>query len=191
MWVRRAAIRPVPAHAKIPEHVLDALERDLGQEEVLEAALLDAALQRFEERQPALVGHMESSLAKYKREPSLGFGYFLMVAVYLAFERAFGDDLLQVDETSLAAALASLELDEEIRMADPAEVVESDDVIAMEQPHLLHYIQDHVDAALEAHADEIDVDDVHSIYRAVLLEILALSYAVTPPQGVPTAELEA
>lgn len=191
MWVRRAAIRPVPQHAKIPEQVLDAMERDLGEGEPEEAALLDGALERFESRQPALTRHMESSLAKFKSEPSLGFGYFLMVAVYLAFERAFGDDLDTVDETALAAALESLTLDEEIRMADPAEVVESDDVIAMEQPHLLRYIQDHVDAALEAHADEIDVDDVHAIYRAVLLEILSLSHAVKPPRGAAQAEIEA
>jgi hypothetical protein len=27
----------------------------------------------------------------------------------------------------------------------------------------------------------VDVDDVHEIYRVVLIEVLALSYAVRPP----------
>lgn len=51
----------------------------------------------------------------------------------------------------------------------------------MEQPDVLAFVQEHLDAALEANANEVDVDDVHTIYRVVLIEVLALSYAVRPP----------
>jgi hypothetical protein len=47
--------------------------------------------------------------------------------------------------------------------------LESDDVVAMEQPHALDFIQEHVDAALEAHAEQVDIDAVHGIYRMVLV----------------------
>ena len=53
----------------------------------------------------------------------------------------------------------------------------------MEQPDVLAFVQEHLDAALEANANEVDVDDVHEIYRVVLIEVLALSYAVRPPSN--------
>ena len=43
-------------------------------------------------------------------------------------------------------------------------------------------MHEHLDTALEAHAGEVDVDDVHAIYRVVLIEVFALSYAVKPPE---------
>ena len=39
-------------------------------------------------------------------------------------------------------------------------------------------------------ADDIDVDDVHAVYRVVLVQILALSYAVRLPTGYPTGKTE-
>jgi len=38
--------------------------------------------------------------------------------------------------------------------------------------------------------DEIDVDDVHEVYRTILMEILALSYSVERPLGFPVARTE-
>lgn len=185
VWVRRAAIRPVPSFAKIDEAVLARLEDDLSDdldESDSDGTMLNEALERFERDQPVLADHMAERVARHKQEPTLGFGYFLMLAVYLAFERAFPGELEPVTELGLEGVEEALTLDEEIRMLDAAEVVESDDVVAMEQPHLLRYVQDHVDAALEAHANDIDVDEVHAIYRAVLVEVLALSYSVKPPK---------
>jgi hypothetical protein len=105
----------------------------------------------------------------------------------------FGDAVEVVDATALASVDESLKLDEQIRLSDPAEAVDSDDVVAMEQPHVLAFVHEHVDAALEANASEVDVDDVHAIYRLVLVEVLALSYAVRPPVNVvlPSAEFTA
>ncbi|MFO0552321.1 MAG: hypothetical protein U0271_28295 [Polyangiaceae bacterium] len=187
MWVRRAAIRPVPAYARVPEHVLARLETDLGRDiaEEDDQSVLDEGLERFEREQPALAGHMAEIVARHDSEPALGFGYFLMIAVYLAFERAFGAEIDPVSELDITAVEEALRLDEDLRRGDAEEVVESDDVVSMEQPHMLRYVQDHVDAALEAHADEVDVDHVHALYRAVLVQILALSYAVRPPTNMP------
>ena len=54
-------------------------------------------------------------------------------------------------------------------------------------------MHEHVDAALEANASEVDVDDVHVIYQVVLVEILALSYAVRAPPNwdMPVPEFSA
>jgi hypothetical protein len=60
----------------------------------------------------------------------------------------------------------------------------------MEQPSLLEFVHEHLDATLEAHAEDVDVDDVHTVYRLVLVEILALSYAVRKPAGYPVAKTE-
>ena len=40
------------------------------------------------------------------------------------------------------------------------------------------------------HAESVDVDDVDAVYRLVLVEILALSYAVHRPVGYPVAKTE-
>ena len=47
-----------------------------------------------------------------------------------------------------------------------------------------------IDATVDAHAEDIDVDDVHVVYRTVLVEVLALSYAVRRPEGYPVAKTE-
>ena len=112
------------------------------------------------------------------------------LTLWLAFEKAHGNHLDEVTEEQLAATDELLTLDEELRRADPAESLDSDDVIAMEQPHVLAFVHEHIDATLDAHAEDIDVDDVHVVYRTVLVEVLALSYAVRRPEGYPVAKTE-
>ena len=101
--------------------------------------------------------------------------------------------MAEVTETALVGVEESLQLDEQIRLSDPAEAVDSDDVVAMEQPDILAFVHEHLDAALEANAGEVDVSDVHSVYRVVLVEVLALSYAVKAPSNwaMPTVEFTA
>ena len=95
-----------------------------------------------------------------------------------------------ITDAQIRATGELLSLDEELRRTDPAESLDTDDVVAMEQPHILSFVHEHIDATLEAHAEQIDVDDVHSVYRVVLVEILALSYAVRRPEGYPVAKTE-
>lgn len=183
MWVRRAAIRPVPSYAQVPARVLASIEDQLAEDDDDSRKHLDEAFTRFEQTQPALAERISTVLASPLDETALALGYFLTLAIWLAFDDVFGTDLEEVSDTALVSVEEGLSLDEQIRLSDPAEAVDSDDVVAMEQPDVLAFVQEHLDAALEANANanEVDVDDVHTIYRVVLIEVLALSYAVRPP----------
>jgi hypothetical protein len=193
VWVRRAAIRPVPPYAELPTRTLTEVEDQLAEDDDAARTRLDEAFTRFEETQPALANRISAALSRPLDETALALGYFLTLAVWLAFDAAFKGDVEQVTETALTSVEESLQLDEQLRLSDPAEALDSDDVIAMEQPHVLAFIHEHIDAALEANANDVDVDDVHSIYRLVLIEVLALSYAVKPPPmwTAPTSEFTA
>jgi len=181
VWVRRAAIRPVPSYAQVPARVLASIEDQLAEDDDDSRKHLDEAFTRFEQTQPQLAERISTVLASPLDETALALGYFLTLAIWLAFDEVFGADLEEVSETALASVEEALSLDEQIRLSDPAEAVDSDDVVAMEQPDILAFVQEHLDAALEANANEVDVDDVQTIYRVVLIEVLALSYAVRPP----------
>lgn len=153
-------------------------------------AQLDEAFERFERAQPALAAHVADALGRPLDDTALALGYFLALTIWLAFEKAQGQHIDEVREEEIQATEELLTLDEELRRADPAESLDSDDVIAMEQPHVLAYVHEHIDATLDAHAEEIDVDDVHAVYRVILVEILVLSYAVRRPEGYPVAKTE-
>jgi hypothetical protein len=181
VWVRRAAIRPVPQFAQLPRRALAVVEEKLADDGDEARQHLDEAFSRFEETQPALSDRVSQALSGPLDETALALGYFLTLAVWLAFDSVFGGELGEVSETALTGVEESLKLDEQIRLSDPAEALDSDDVVAMEQPEALAFVHEHLDAALEANATEVDVDDVHAIYRVVLIEVLALSYAVRPP----------
>lgn len=193
MWVRRAAIRPVPTFAQVALRALTAVEDELGEDDEQARARLDEAFARFERTQPALAERISRTLNGPLDETALALGYFLTLAIWLAFDRVFRADLGEVTETALGSVEEALQLDEQIRLSDPAEAVDSDDVVAMEQPDVLSFVHEHVDAALEANADEVDVDDVHAIYHVVLIEVLALSYAVRAPSNwvAPVPEFSA
>jgi hypothetical protein len=181
VWVRGAAIRPVPSFAQIPLRVLTEVEEQLASDDTEARGKLDEAFARFERTQPALAERIAQILSGPLDETALALGYFLTLAVWLAFDAVFHDELDEVTAVGLTGVEESLKLDEQLRKADPTEALDSDDVIAMEQPDVLSFVHEHIDAALEANASEVDVDDVHAIYRVVLIEVLALSYAVRPP----------
>ena len=193
VWVRSAAIRPVPVHAQLPVEALADVEAWLGDDERIAEARLSEVFERFETEQPLLADRVATLLARGRDEVSVALGYFLSLAIWRAFDMTFGSRMREVDAVALDSVEQALALDEQLRGADPAEAVDSDDVIAMEQPHVLSYVQEHLDAALDVHAAIIDVDAVHAMYRLVLVEILALSYAVAPPAGAErfTSEIHA
>jgi hypothetical protein len=195
MWVRGAAIRPVPPYAVVGRDVLDAVEDELASSSssrVSTKSDLDDAFGRFERTQPALAAHVAQVLARPLDETALALGYFLTIAVWLAFERAFASRLREVADSELEAAEAALQLEEELRAAHASEPLDTDDVMAIEQPGILAFINEHVDAALEptdADARDVDVDDVHQVYRTVLVMTLALSHAVSPASGARPREM--
>jgi hypothetical protein len=192
MWVRGAAIRPVPPYAVVPREVLDRVEQELADGGLGAKSELDDAFERFERTQPALAQRAADVLARPLDETALALGYFLTIAVWLAFERAFGGRLDEVSEEAADAALAALELEEQLRATNAHEPLELEDVMAIEQPSVLAFVNEHVEAALEPQdgdAREVDVDDVHTVYRAVLVQTLALSHAVGSTTGARPREM--
>ena len=117
MWARGAAIRPVPEYAKIGARLLEQVERDLADTTDAVRVDLDAAFVRFESTQPHLSDRVTSVLGRPLDETALALGYFLAIAVWLAFERAFPDRIDLVTEEALKATEDALTLEEELRAA--------------------------------------------------------------------------
>jgi hypothetical protein len=196
MWVRGAAIRPVPRYAVVERGTLDGIEHELAEDSPRARDELDGAFARFESTQPNLADSISQVLARPLDETALALGYFLSIAVWLAFERTFGDQRLrEVSADALKATAEAIALEEELRATNGAEPLDIDDVVSLEQPHVLAFVHEHVDAALDPAARaaqdggepgevrEVDVDDVHAVYRATVLLTLCLSHAVVPVDG--------
>lgn len=192
MWVRGAAIRPVPPYAVVARHVIERVEEELAESGVGTKSELDEAFERFERTQPALASRAAEVLARPLDDTALALGYFLTIAVWLSFERAFGVRLEEVTDEAREAADTALALEEELRAKNVHEPLELEDVMAIEQPAILGFVNEHVDAALEpseTDPTDVDVDDVHVVYRTVLAQTLALSHAVTPASGARPREM--
>jgi hypothetical protein len=73
-----------------------------------------------------------------------------------------------------------------------------DDVVSIEQPNVLAFVHEHVEAALdpavrktqETQGRQVDVEDVHSVYGAIVLLTLCLSHAVVPVDGASRGSVE-
>jgi hypothetical protein len=192
MWVRGAAIRPVPSYAVVGRETLEFIESELADGGLGAKSELDDAFERFERTQPALAQSAADMLSRPLDETALALGYFLTIAVWLAFERAFGGRLAEVSEEERAAAGAALDLEEQLRASHSDEPLDLEDVMAIEQPAILAFINEHVEAALEPQEGdtrEVDVDDVHLVYRSVLVQTLALSHGVTAAAGARPREM--
>ena len=199
MWVRGAAIRPVPHYAVVDREILDRIEDELAENGLSPKSDLDDAFGRFEKTQAALAQLSARILARPLDETALALGYFLTIAVWLSFERSFGPRLGEVDDQALEAAESALTLEEELRATHADEPLELEDVMAIEQPGILAFVNEHVEAALEPgegqssgegrEARDVDVDDVHAVYRNVLVLTLALSHAVLPASGARPREM--
>jgi hypothetical protein len=206
MWVRGAAIRPVPRYAVVDAAMLDDIERELADDSPTARGELDGAFARFEATQPHLADAISHVLSRPLDDTALALGYFLSIAIWLAFERTFGDARLrEVSEVAIEATGQAIKLEEELRAAQGDEPFDLDDVVSIEQPNVLAFVHEHVDAALDPalHGEpgdagsgattddrEVDVDDVHSVYRAVVLLTLCLSHAVLPVDGATRGSRE-
>jgi hypothetical protein len=191
MWVRGAAIRPVPGYAVVDARTLEMIEAELADDSPRARGELDGAFARFEATQPRLADVLSDVLAKPLDETALALGYFLSISVWLAFERTFGSARLrEVTADAIAATEEAIALEEELRAAHGDEPFDLDDVVSIEQPNVLAFVHEHVDAALDPGTigsaedpREVDVDDVHSVYRAIVLLTLCLSHAVLAADG--------
>ncbi len=183
MFLRKAALRPVPRWAVVDELAIDGLEENLGDGQERLQGALDAGYREMDRLQPHLAEWLAGQVSSRKDELAQSVGYFLAVTVYLAFREAFPTRLSTVDEVSLKLAIDTLSADEELRANDPTEVLESDDVVAMGQPVVLGYVQHHFDEALAQADDDVDLEAFDIVYRAILVEVIALSHAVRSPDG--------
>lgn len=187
MFLRKAAIRSVPAHAVVGEDAIQAVEEQLGEDEGSLQDALDQGYRDLDRLQPTLGSWIAEQVARRTDELVQSLGYFLTISVFLVFREAFPRRLSEVDAGALQLALDMLAADEELRANDPTEVLDSDDVVAMGQPALLGFVQHHLEQALEQAEAELDLQDLDRIYRALLVEVIALSHAVTSPPGHPEA----
>lgn len=186
MWSHGVAIRPVPPYAVVEPRTVDAVREAFDDDEEEAQKRLDEAFTRFESSQPALSRRLEEALERRGLDDTARtLGYFLGVCVWLAFDRQFGGRLGRVDDVAVRAETDALELEAELRSSGDA--LDAEDVVAREQPALMEFIHEHIDVALdsESFATKGDVDDVHAIYRVVLVELLSLSHAVAPHPGAP------
>jgi hypothetical protein len=202
MWVRGAAIRPVPRYAVVAKATLDQIESELADDSPRAQGELDGAFARFESTQPDLADAVSQVLSRPLHETALALGYFLSISIWLAFERTFGEARLrQVSCDALSATDQAINLEEELRAAHGDEPLDLDDVVSIEQPNVLRFVHEHVDAALDPsnatsggrEKTPLDVDDVRTVYRAIVLLTLCLSHAVVPVSGTSrfSAELMA
>jgi hypothetical protein len=194
MWVRGAAIRPVPRYAVVDGPTLQTIERELADDSPGAREELDSAFARFEATQPQLADALSQQLSRPLDDAGLALGYFLTIAVWLAFERTFGATRLrEVSQDALEATDQAIELEEQIRAAQGDELLfDLDDIVSIEQPNLLAFVHAHVDAALDAGTSdrirrspgrEVDLGDVRVVYRGVVLLTLCLSHAVMALDG--------
>jgi hypothetical protein len=188
MWVRGAAIRPVPRYAVVERETLERIEQRLADDSSRGREELDGAFARFESTQPHVADAVSQVLSRPLDETALALGYFLSISIWLAFEQTFGEQRLrEVSADALQATAAAIALEEELRASRGDEPFDLDDVVSIEQPNVLAFVHEHVDAALTTREDgggrEVDVDDVHAVYRSTILLTLCLSHAVVPVDG--------
>jgi hypothetical protein len=189
-WSARSALGPVSSDAIVSEAAVEYAQRSFADAPELDERV-DQAFARLDEEQPALAAFLADEFDRQRDETAQALGYFLSVCVHEAFRRAFGARLESVDESAVEVARASLELDETMRREDSAEPLESDDVVAMLQPHVMTLVREQLDSVLAPDDDamltdvetDIDVDCVSAVYRALLVAILALSRGVRPASG--------
>lgn len=183
MFVRKAALRPVPSYATVEDRWVHTMEQALDDDEERLQEALDRGFRDLDSRQPAVAQYVSNLLAQVTDELAQAVGYFLSVTVFLAFREAFPTRLEVATDDDIAMAEATLDADEELRVDDPEEALETDDIVAMGQPAIVAFVQHHVEQALEQGGEEVDVAAIEKVYRGILIEIITLSHAVLAPEG--------
>jgi hypothetical protein len=193
MWVRGAAIRPVPAYAHLSRGALETASRLFEGEPGSDR--LAAAMARFEAEQPDLSRQVNRVLDRPLDETAKALGSFLCLCIWLAFSESFGARLAALSKDAIAATDESIRVEEELRREHAEEPLDLEDVVLLEQPHVVEWVHEHVDAATDLSREEgegeVDVDDLHLVYRTALAMSLSLSYGVSPPEGERIREIMA
>lgn len=178
MWVRRSAIKAVPRFAQVPASAVAAASSDAAQGR--------ECLERLAATQPPLSRFLRQRFEQPLDATALALGQRLAGSVFAAFEAAFGERLAEASEDAVSGVELSLSADEVLRQNDPMDALDSEDIVAIEQPALVAFVNEQIDQTLEQHARSIDVDHVAVVFRTILIQILVLSHAVAPPPGFTT-----
>ena len=141
MWARGAAIRPVPKYAVIDRSVLDGIESELA-ECGSSPGSDDGSVyfSEFEKAQPRLAAHVAGVLSRRLDATAVSLGYFLTLAIWLAFHRSCGARLRTVTQDAIRAHEAALELERTIRAERAEKPIELEDVLQQEQPAILSFV---------------------------------------------------
>jgi len=189
MWLKGAAIRPVPGYAVVTSQCLERAERQLASDAPRARDQIDAAFARFESTQPHLAQAVSDVLSQSLDDTALALGYFLSIAIWLAFDHTFGQKRMrEVSRDAIEATGAAIDLEEELRATLGGQPLDLDDIVSGEQPAILAFVHRHVDAAppptlRTAREGRDPQEDIGSVYRVVVLLILCLSHAVVPVEG--------
>jgi hypothetical protein len=199
MWIRGAAIRPVPPHALIEPRLMAEVEAEVGEGESHEALTRWQA--RYEAEQPTMASRLSALLDDVDDETAVAVGFFLEIVIYATFVRAFAARLRPVSLDLLRGTEESVRVEEELRADHPEEPLEVDDVLRAEQPAIVTFIEEHMAAVLETDDDgdaqdvagaAVDVEELQRVYRHVMITVLTLSHAVMAPASyVPGSSNEA
>src|SRR6187551_2044260 len=177
MWIQRSAIRPVPPYARIGRASLEHLRNALQLEADESPAAFDEMYEEFEDRQPVLADHIGEVLSQPLQDSSVALGYFLSVSIWAAFDQTLGTALDAISPDELRSTTELFALDQDLRGQAPLDRLDTDDVVAMEQPALVEFVHESIQSTLRAQRGKLDTSELGEIYRMLLIEILALSYA--------------
>lgn len=176
--------------ARVSAHAVERVRESLSDDDDEARSQLDAAFARMERRQPAISSHVGEVLGRPLDETALALGYFLALSVWLAFEEAHADHIDEVSAEAIGETEQLLMLDEELRKSDASDPMDTDDVVAMEQPAIMEMVHEQISTTLESHGTDVDLEDVQVVYGLILVVLLSLSYAVQRPAGFPIAKTE-
>lgn len=172
MLIQLGALQPVPSYAVVPESVVLAVLRMLTCGKALQPPL-DAAFRTLEREQPALAEFLAAELSEIEVPEAQALGYFLFLAVFIAFRDSFGSRLCAIASDDLETVLDRLLADGDIRSRTSPTETYSEDVIALGQPALMRLVRAEIE-------DEAASSEAGPIMQALLVEIVALSSAVAP-----------
>jgi hypothetical protein len=191
MWVRGAAIRPVPSFATVDRATLERVARHVKES----PERFGETVRTFETEQPHLAAAIRRVLERPLDETVRSVGSLVVVTLWAAFREMFASRLRTLTREDMQATEESLKVEEELRREHAEEPLDLEDVVHLEQPAVVEWIHEHVDAVTDLSRieddGEIDVDDLHLVYRTALTITLALSYAVEAPAGEGRREIMA
>lgn len=179
MIVQPVALLPVPAHAVVAQTVVTTILDRITPDIVALRRGLDAGFHDIERAHPALSEFLAGEISKLESAAGQSLAYFLSVLIYLSFREAFGSHLAIISSEDVKRNHAHLIADGTLRHAGISHGTYSEDQITIGQPALVRMMRREIDRA--ASEDGIPWSALDPLFEALLVEVLLLSEAVSPP----------